>query len=338
MFLSENQKKILTLLADGEFHSGTELADRLGISRAAICKQLKGLSESGLQHSAVSGKGYRLDNPLELLEQSKIEAVLNNQSKALISTLEIHDHINSTNSYLVELSQKNAASGFVCFAEHQTAGKGRRGRQWVSPYGGNIYVSILWRFQNGPASISGLSLAVGVAVIRALRQTLVFPGSGAGRDMGLKWPNDIYSQGKKLGGILIEVSGETDGPCTAVVGLGLNLFLPETQAQTITQAWTDLTKVAGQQPLSRNKLAGTLLNQLLPVIAGFEAAGIGAYVDEWRDYDCLRGQPATLFIGQQQIEGTIEGIDNNGLLLIKRLDGLVQAFASGEVSFNSSDR
>jgi BirA family biotin operon repressor/biotin-[acetyl-CoA-carboxylase] ligase len=337
VLLSDKQKKILTLLADGEFHSGTELADVLGISRTAISKQLKGLSESGLQHSAVSGKGYRLDKPLELLAQSKIEAILSDQSKALISALEIHDLINSTNSNLVERSRNNASSGFVCFAEHQTAGKGRRGRQWISPYGSNIYVSILWRFQQGgPASISGLSLAIGVAVIRALKQHLSFLGTGTGMDIGLKWPNDIYSQGKKLGGILIEVSGETDGPCSAVIGLGLNLFLPERQAQTITRAWTDLTKIVGKQPLCRNVLAGTLLNQLLPVIAEFETAGIKAYLDEWRNYDCLKGQSATLFIGQQQVEGIVEGIDDNGLLLIKRPDGSVQTFASGEVSFNSS--
>lgn len=339
MLFSDKQKKILILLADGDFHSGTELANVLGISRAAICKQLKSLAESGLQHSAVSGKGYRLDRPLELLAQSKIEAILSDQNKALISKLEIHDHINSTNSYLVERSQNNAPSGFVCFAEHQTAGKGRRGRQWISPYGNNIYLSILWRFQlGGPASISGLSLAIGVAAIRALKQYLSFPGTCAEMNIGLKWPNDIYSQGKKLGGILIEVSGETDGPCSAVIGLGLNVLLPETQAQTITQAWTDLTKIAGQQPLCKNALAGTLLNQLLPVIAGFETAGINAYLDEWRHYDCLKGQSATLFIGQQQTEGIVEGIDDNGLLLIKQPDGSVQAFASGEVSFNSSGR
>jgi BirA family biotin operon repressor/biotin-[acetyl-CoA-carboxylase] ligase len=337
VFFSDKQKRIITLLADGEFHSGTELALILGISRAAICKQLRGLSEAGLQHSAVRGKGYRLDKPLELLAQSKIEAILSDQSRALISTLEIHDHINSTNSYLVERSRNNASSGFVCFAEHQTAGKGRRGRQWVSPYGGNIYLSILWRFQQGgPASISGLSLAIGVAVIRALRQYFSFSGTGAGMDIGLKWPNDIYNQDKKLGGILIEVSGETDGPCAAVIGLGLNLFLPETQAQAITRAWTDLTKIAGQQPLGRNALAGTLLNQLLPVIAGFEAAGIKAYLDEWRNHDCLKGQSATLFIGTRQVEGIVEGIDDNGLLMIKQPDGSVQAYASGEVSFNSS--
>ena len=330
MQISDKQKKILTLLADGEFHSGTELAGAQGVSRSAICKQLRGLSELGLHHAAVSGKGYRLDKPLELLAHSKINAVLSEQNKALISTLEIHDTLNSTNSYLMERSQTNAPSGFVCFAEHQTAGKGRRGRQWVSPFGSNIYMSILWRFQQGGiASTSGLSLAMGVAVIRALKQLNI-------NDVGLKWPNDIYSQGKKLGGILIEVSGEADGPCAAVIGLGINLFLPEPQAQSIAQAWTDLTKITGENPLIRNQLAGAILNHILSIVDGFEQVGIKAYLDEWRSYDCLKGHMATLYIGQQQIKGIVEGIDDNGLLVIKRADGSIQAFASGEVSFNAS--
>ncbi|MDD5580253.1 MAG: bifunctional biotin--[acetyl-CoA-carboxylase] ligase/biotin operon repressor BirA [Methylobacter sp.] len=329
MVISDKQKKILMLLADGEFHSGTELAGILGVSRSAIWKQLNGLSELGLHHSGVSGKGYRLDRPLELLAQTEINEVIDEQTAALISSFEIHDQIHSTNSYLVERSQKNAPSGSICFAEHQTAGKGRRGRYWVSPYGSNIYLSILWRFQQGgPAAISGLSLAVGIAVIRALKQHNI-------NDISLKWPNDIYSQGKKLGGILIEVSGETDGPCSAVIGLGLNLFLSETESQTISQAWTDLSTITGQYILFRNKLAGTLLNHLLPVISGFESAGIKAYLSEWREYDCLRGKFVTIFLAKQQLEGIVEGIDNNGMLLIKRADGTVQAFASGEVSFNS---
>ncbi|HEY8035441.1 MAG TPA: bifunctional biotin--[acetyl-CoA-carboxylase] ligase/biotin operon repressor BirA [Methylobacter sp.] len=329
MNISDKQKKILTLLSDGEFHSGTELADALGISRSAVWKQLNGLTELGLSHSAVSGKGYRLDKSLELLVASKINETVSAQAAALISSLEIHDQIDSTNRYLVERSQNNAPSGSVCFAEYQTAGKGRRGRQWVSPYGCNIYLSILWRFQQGPAAISGLSLAIGVAVIRALKQHQI-------DDIGLKWPNDIYSQGKKLGGILVEVSGETDGPCAAVVGLGLNLFVPEAEAESITQAWTDLTKITGQNRLFRNKLAGTLLNHLLPVIAEYESVGIAAHLDEWRSYDCLTGKSATLFIGQQQFEGIVQGIDDNGMLLIERPDGSVQTFASGEVSFNGS--
>ena len=330
MLISDKQKQILMLLSDGEFHSGTELAVALGVSRSAICKQLKGLTELGLQHAAVSGKGYRLDKPLDLLAHDAISAQLSESHKTLLATLEIHDTLNSTNSYLVERSQQQAPSGLVCFAEHQTAGKGRRGRHWVSPYGSNIYLSILWRFQQGGmAATAGLSLAIGVAVIRALKQHHI-------HDVGLKWPNDIYSQGKKLGGILIEVSGEADGPCAAVIGLGLNLYLPDTQAHGITQAWTDLTKITGEAPLIRNQLAGSVLNHILAIVNGFESVGIQAYLDEWRSYDCLQGLPATLFIGQQQITGLVEGIDDNGLLLIQRSDGSIQAFASGEVSFSAA--
>ena len=170
---------------------------------------------------------------------------------------------------------------------------------------------------------------MGVAVIRALKQHHI-------DDVGLKWPNDIYSKGKKLGGILIEVSGETDGPCSAVIGLGLNLFLPASEALTINQAWTDLTKVTGAVPFSRNQLAATLLSHILDIVNGFETVGIQAYLDEWRSYDCLQGQAATLYIGQQQIDGIVEGIDDNGLLLIKKTDSTIQAFASGEVSFSGT--
>jgi len=326
--LSDKQKKILILLSDGQFHSGTELAEALGVSRSAICKQFKGLSELGLQHSAISGKGYRLEYALELLDLKTITQALSQDHQRLISLLEIHDSINSTNSYLVDQAQQQAASGFVCFAEHQSAGKGRRGRTWVSPYGSNLYMSILWRFQQGGISATaGLSLAVGVAVIRALKQHHI-------HDVGLKWPNDIYSQGKKLGGILIEVSGESDGPCSAVIGVGLNLFLPASEALTINQAWTDLTNVTGTVSKSRNQLAATLLSHILEIVNGFETTGIQAYLDEWRSYDCLQGQAATLFIGQQQIDGIVEGIDDNGLLLIKRAEGTIQAFASGEISFS----
>lgn len=330
MLISDKQKKILMVLADGQFHSGTELAEILNVSRSAICKQFKGLSEFGIQHSAVSGKGYRLDYALELLDATTITQLLSKNHQSLLSTLEIHDSLNSTNSYLVDYAQQHAASGIVCFAEHQSAGKGRRGRTWVSPYGSNLYMSILWRFQQGGiAATAGLSLAIGIAVIRALKQHHI-------DDVSLKWPNDIYSQGKKLGGILIEVSGETDGPCSAVIGLGLNLFLPVSEAQTITQAWTDLTNVTGIVPVSRNQLAATLISHILTIVNGFETVGIQTYLDEWRSYDCLQGHLATLYIGQQKIDGLVEGIDDNGLLLIKRAEGTTQAFASGEVSFSDA--
>ena len=328
MLISDKQKAILTLLADGQFHSGTEMAEALNISRSAVWKQLNGLADLGLHHAAVSGRGYRLERPLELLDEHKVLAAIDERTRVLINSFKIIDQIPSTNTYLVERALENAPSGSVCFAEQQTAGKGRRGRQWISPFGSNIYLSILWRFQTSPMAISGLSLAIGVAVIRALKLHY--------SDMfRLKWPNDIYYQDKKLGGILVEVSGESDGPCTAVIGLGLNIYLPETEAAAITQQWTDLTQVTGQLPC-RNALAATLLDQLFLVIAEFEDLGITDYLDEWREYDCLKDKPATLFIGQHSYDGIVKGIDDNGLLLLTRPDGSTQAFASGEVSFSGN--
>ena len=327
MLISDNQKKILSILADGEFHSGSTLSDALGVSRSAIWKHLNGLSELGLGHSAVSGKGYRLERPLELLSRDEIESRLSPDARSALSALEIHDHLDSTNSYLVEQAKFGAPSGSVCLAEFQSAGKGRRGRYWVSPFGSNIYLSILWRFQNGPAALSGFSLAIGVAVVRALRQQQI-------DGIGLKWPNDIYWQGQKLGGILVEVSGEANGPCTAVIGLGLNLFLPDRQAASITQAWTDLSKVTGQQQPPRNQLAGVLLNHLLPVIMEFETTGVAAYIDEWRRYDCLKEQAVRLFMFDQQIEGIAQGVDDQGLFVLRTVEDDTRVFASGEVSFN----
>jgi BirA family transcriptional regulator, biotin operon repressor / biotin---[acetyl-CoA-carboxylase] ligase len=326
--ISHTQKTILALLADGEFHSGTELASTLNISRSAIWKHLNTLAELGLKHSAVSGKGYRLERPLELLDKAEIMDALSDRAYSLISSLEIHDRITSTNTYLVERVLENIQSGAVCIAEQQTAGKGRRGRQWVSPFGSNIYLSILWRFQNSPLAMSGLSLAVGVAVIRALKSHFT-------DDFQLKWPNDIFYQGKKLGGILVEVSGESGGPCSAVVGLGLNIYLPEAEASEITQQWTDLTQITGNHERNRNAIAGSLLNQLIPIIAAFEESGISGYTDEWRSYDCLKGKPAKLFLGQHSYEGIVNGIDDQGLLLLTHPDGSTKAYASGEVSFSN---
>jgi len=330
LIISENQKKIIAILADGQFHSGTELAEKMQVSRSAICKQLKYLNVIGLEFSAITGKGYRLKSPLQLLSNAEIKHNLTFEVASLISKLEIHHSINSTNNYLVEMSHQTKQTGVVCFAEYQTAGKGRRGREWISPFGSNIYLSVLWQFQNGPASISGLSLAVGVAVIRALNECGV-------EGVGLKWPNDIYWQQKKLAGILIEVAGETNGPCSAVIGLGLNFYLAKDNAKSITQDWVDLSQILIESPVNiRNKFAATLLNHLMPMISNFEQDSLTRYIDEWRSYDCMKGQDVQIFMGQNVFSGVVEGIDDNGLLLLKDEQGQVKAFASGEVSFRQA--
>lgn len=328
MFLSHTQKTILTLLADGLFHSGTELAYALAISRSGIWKQFQSLDELGLKYVTVKGKGYRLKQALELLDASLISANLDDNAKALIASFDLFDRIPSTNVHLVKRAAENAPSGCVCLAEQQTAGKGRRGRSWVSPFGKNIYLSILWRFQSGPMAISGLSLAIGVAVIRALKHHFQY-------DFQLKWPNDIYCNNKKLGGILVEVSGESNGPCVAVIGLGLNLSLSQSEAVSITQEWTDLSRITGEPITVRNQLISTLLNQLFQVLVEFEEVGITAYLNEWREYDCLKDKPGTLYIGNRSYEGVVKGIDDQGLLLLAHSDGTLQAYASGEVSFSN---
>jgi BirA family biotin operon repressor/biotin-[acetyl-CoA-carboxylase] ligase len=260
------------------------------------------------------------------LNANKINAHLTVIARALMSELDLFKQVDSTNTYLMACAQTDAPSGKVCFAETQTAGKGRRGRQWVSPVGQNIYGSFLWRF-NSAEQLNGLSLAIGVGVIRALNKSGIF-------NVGLKWPNDIYSDGKKLGGILIEVTTHSNGNASAVIGLGLNLHLPP-NLENITQAYTNLCEAAPDLKLKRNQLIAELLNELLPIAAMFEKQGFAAYLDEWRDYDCLVGKAATLFAGAETFSGIVQGIDENGLLKLQHADGIIQTFAAGEVSFSA---
>lgn len=328
--MSNTRKQLLALLADGEFHSGTTLAHLLAVSRSAVWKQLQCLEAWGIEIVAVTGKGYKLQRPLQLLDQAQIESALLPAVAALIQRLEVHDELASTNSYLLDIAQQQPASAWVCLAEYQTAGKGRRGRTWVSPFGHNIYVSLLWRFQDGPAAIAGLSLAIGVAVIRALRQAGI-------TEAGLKWPNDIYWRGRKLAGILIEVSGESSGPCHAVIGLGLNLYLPPVQAEAIEQAWVDLQQIVGEPfTLQRNRWVALLLNEILPVVADYPTRNLSDYVSEWRNYDCMSGQAVNIFMGEQVFAGIVRGVDDQGLLLLEDDAGNLRTFASGEVSFRAS--
>jgi BirA family biotin operon repressor/biotin-[acetyl-CoA-carboxylase] ligase len=326
MMMPEAQVRLLDLLADGLFHSGTEMAQMLGISRSAVWKHLQVLEGLGLELMALSGKGYRLRRPLQLLRQQAIYQHLTLQAKDMISKLEIWPSIASTNTFLVDMAHRGIDSGRVCLAEYQTAGKGRRGRRWVSPFGHNIYLSVLWRYQNGPAAIAGLSLAVGVATVRALQLVGV-------EGLGLKWPNDIYWRERKLAGILIEVSGESGGPSHVVVGLGINLYLPPQHADTIDQAWVDLTHILGDEVMQqRNRIVALLLNELLPVVANFEEQRLECYLAAWRSLDCMLGKAAIVRIGEQAFSGRAAGVDEQGLLLLEDESGTVRSFASGEVS------
>ena len=317
------QKKLLRMLSDGQFHSGADLARSLKLSRTAVWTQVHGLQGLGLQVNALAGKGYRLQCPLELLEEAQIRAALDAQVSDRV-TLELHDLVDSTNTLLSERARQDARSGTVCIAELQTAGRGRVGRSWHSPFAGNVCLSVLWHYPDHQA-IAGLSLAVGVAIIRALNQFGI-------DDVGLKWPNDVLWQGRKLGGILMEVSGEVHGKHAVLVGIGLNRQIPGVAAAAIDQAWVDLEQIAGGNAPSRNRLLAGLLNQLIPLLRSYADLGLAAYLEEWRRYHVFDGRHVVLRQGERTIRGVVAGVNPLGLLRLDCEGEGVREFSSGDVS------
>lgn len=314
---------LLTHLADGEFHSGPDLGQATGRSRSAVWKGIQSLQNTGLEIYSVRGKGYRLAKPIELLNREQILCELADVVREAVNGFDVHHEIDSTNVYLMSIAKQGEDSGHICLAESQLAGRGRRGRQWVSPLGGNLYLSLLWRFQAGATALGGLSLAVAVAVMRALREIGL-------QEAVLKWPNDVLCNGKKLAGILLELAGEAGGPCSVVVGLGLNVRVPESQMASVDQPWTDLESALGKT-VSRNTLAAKLLNQLIRAMRQFESQGLAPFLEEWSQWDVLAGNEVRLDLPTGSINGIARGVDDSGALLLSR-NGELQRHHSGEVS------
>ncbi len=316
--------KLIKILSDGHFHSGEKLGAELGVSRTAIWKQVQTLSLLGLDCYSVSGKGYRLPAPLELLERDTVLAAMTATAKPLLSGIELHPEIDSSNRYLMDKLSEGLEHGYVCMAERQTAGRGRRGRPWVSPFARNIYMSFYWRFEMTPELLSGLGLAIGVGVIRALRRLNI-------EDADLKWPNDILWQGRKLAGILLEMRGESAGPYHVVIGVGLNVDMANTDSTAeIDQPWVDLQHIAAQ-PISRNEIAAILLSELLLVAEQFQRFGLAPFLDEWIAADAYAGKAVEIQQGTETIIGYARGVDGNGAVLLETDLGMRQ-FHSGEVS------
>lgn len=315
---------LLKALSDGAIHSGGELGDLTGVSRAAIWKQLQKLQDlTGLEFESIKGRGYRLAGGIDLLDIAAIKASILPSVQPLLSSIELHTQTDSTNRQALLRAQEGARNGHAILAEHQLAGRGRRGRTWVSPFASNLYLSVIWGFESGAGALEGLSLAVGVAIARALS------AMGAA-EVGLKWPNDVYWQGRKLGGILLEMVGDAAGHCQVVVGVGINVNMPPQAEQDIDQPWCDLSSVCGQK-VSRNRLAGEVLSQLLPVLTQFEREGFAAFRAEWAALDYIVGKPVVLHMGGRMLLGTAAGVGDTGALAIDT-DGGRQWFHGGEVS------
>jgi len=273
--------------------------------------------------------GY-LSHHLEALDEMAIWKELSSATKSRIAEIEIHSELDSTNSRLMALASCNSVpSGTVCLAEYQTQGRGRIGRVWHTPPGGNICLSLLWRFKNFD-SFSGLSLAVGVSIAKALRTAGI-------EGVGLKWPNDILWRERKLGGILVEASGEAQGSHAVVIGIGINVHIPSNRAGDIDQAWVDLDQITTGHPPSRNQLIALLLDELFLLLQDYPVRGLQSHIEEWRQWHCQVGQKAVLHLGGKAIRGVVSGVSDDGLLVMDCDDGGLRQFASGDLKLRPDD-
>lgn len=315
--MKEHAKKlaILERLSDGLFHSGEELGSTLNISRAAISKHISVIQEWGLSIYKVKGKGYALSSKLELLRLDDIKY-------GALPEPYLLGVVDSTNQYLLE-RMSTLDHGQSCFAEYQFAGRGRRGRHWVSPFGCNIYCSLFWRLDNGLPATMGLSLAIGIAVVNAL-ESLGFTG------LKLKWPNDVYWNNRKLAGVLVELSAQSGGAADVVIGVGINVDLDERFDSEISQPWVDLTSIKNMDGL-RNTLACELLKSLHAVMLEFEVRGLSSFTERWKELDNYFDQEIRLINGNQDIIGFCKGIDERGALLLEH-ENTIQSFVGGEIS------
>ncbi|HEY5602834.1 MAG TPA: bifunctional biotin--[acetyl-CoA-carboxylase] ligase/biotin operon repressor BirA [Gammaproteobacteria bacterium] len=321
--------QILALLADGRFCSGQELAKQLGLSRSGVWKIIQNLQSRGIEVFAVQGKGYRLAQPIELLNKDFIDQhIAAHPSMAawrggFPGDVVVLWEIDSTNRYLLKHGALGSAAGMTCLAEMQSAGRGRRGRVWVSPLSGNIYLSQLWTFQSGPAQLSGLSLAAAIAVVRVIHQFGV-------SDAGLKWPNDILVSGKKIAGILLEMTGESNGPTNVIAGIGINVRLPDTALQAIDQPVTSLEAELGR-PIERNRFVAQLICELFNVYERFSENGFSTFMDQWHDLDVYLNQRINLNLPAGTILGINRGVDQGGSLRVE-YNGQIHCYQSGELS------
>jgi BirA family transcriptional regulator, biotin operon repressor / biotin---[acetyl-CoA-carboxylase] ligase len=318
--------RLFAKLADGRFHSGEDLAAELAVSRSAVWKAARALRELGATVHAVRNRGYRLPAVAEPLDGGKIQALLGEGVRERIRRLDTVWTVGSTNTLLLERGNPPVGSSEALLAEYQTAGRGRRGRNWVAPPGGSICLSLSWMFREVPRDLGALGLVVGVCALRALSRV----GVGQAR---LKWPNDLLVDDRKLGGILIELRAESAGPACVIIGIGLNVALGAPLLEKIAAmglAPIDLAAAGLKEP-SRNAVAAGLISSFVRGLLEFERDGLKPFVREWMEADALRGRPVTVTAGEAFTKGVARGIDLDGALLVETPRGLLR-FISGDVS------
>ncbi len=319
-------RDLLQLLADGGVHSGERLAAHLQVSRTAVWKCIERLRGHGIGVQAQAREGYSLIAPVELLDASRIEEQISVGHTGLLAQLQVHFEVDSTNTLLLEGAHPPPGTAFACLTELQTQGRGRRGRQWFSSFGEGLALSLSWSFADTPKDLSALSLAVGVAVARAATRL------GA-QHISLKWPNDLWFHDRKLGGILIEMRSEAGGPAFVVIGVGLNVHPTAATLDILQRGGVAAAGLAQACPakLSRNALAGAVIDEMLAVLQQFASDGFAPFREEWSALDALRNRPVRVLLGTDDCSGTAAGIDVDGGLLLDS-GGQVRKFVSGEAS------
>ncbi|MHC8307624.1 bifunctional biotin--[acetyl-CoA-carboxylase] ligase/biotin operon repressor BirA [Pseudomonas sp. PB3P13] len=313
---------LLKLLKDGRFHSGQALGAALGVSRSAVWKQLQHLeADLGLSIHKVRGRGYQLAAPLTLLDAAAIK-----QEASCDWPILVFDSIDSTNAEALRAIHRGEAAPFFVLAERQTAGRGRRGRKWVSPFAENIYYSLVLRIEGGMRQLEGLSLVVGLAVLQALRESGV-------QSAGLKWPNDLLVGQKKIAGILLELVGDPADVCHVVLGVGINVNMQS--SEEVDQQWTSMRLESGR-PFDRNRLVALLGKTLQKYLERHQIGGFTAIQSEWEQNHLWQGRSVSLTAGANQIDGEVLGIDSQGALRLK-VDGVEKVFSGGELSLRLRD-
>jgi len=323
---------LLALLADGALHPGAELASRLQLGGDELSGLVHELRERGVAVADVPGGAFRLPEAVELLDAGRIAEDARRRGTPLPQPVEVLFETGSTNTLLADARPPPPGQPRIVFAELQHAGRGRRGRSWLAPFGSGLTFSVAWTFPGTPPGLAALGLALGVAVAEALH------GLGLA-EVRLKWPNDVLWRGRKLGGMLLQLRTEADGAATVVAGLGLNLSLPPATRAALAGGGAlpvaDLREALAAAPPGRNEIAAMLASAMLEALAGFERSGFAPFAGRWTALDALAGQRVVVSEGSSDVEGEACGVDAEGALQLL-VDGELRRFLSGDVSLRPS--
>ncbi|MCE3230577.1 MAG: uncharacterized protein K0R52_505 [Alphaproteobacteria bacterium] len=314
--LSSTTLKILNILNDCEVHTGSDMAEALGISRTAVWKIIQRLKKYGVPLQS-RHQGYQLNAPLILLDQKKIETSM----KELKINVELFENISSTRDYLKNKSPLRSHS--LCLAEHQSSGKGRLGRTWASPFGQNIYCSLSFTFQKDMGELSGLSLATGILIAEALESLNLKPL--------LKWPNDIYLNHQKAGGILVDLIAEAHGTCTAIISVGLNINMKDRELAGVDQPWTSLEHALNEK-LDRNLVLVKIIQSIIKGLESFQDKGFDPFLSLWKRYDYLLDKTISINTGREVVSGICRGITPQGYLRLEHPSKNLETYSCGDAT------